>query len=76
MTGAGRTTGAGPRRVVLGAVAAAALVLTGAGSCEAGPGVSPSGEQGDGYGNGGEVGEEGAPGENGAGDEIGGGGGG
>lgn len=63
------------RRVAVGLLASCALLLTGAASCEGGPGVPAQGEQGDGYGNGGEQGEEGAPGEGGAGDEIGGGGG-
>lgn len=63
-----------PRRIVLGAVAAAALVLSGAGSCDGGPGVPEQGEQGDGFGNGGDAGDESAPGEGGAGDEVGGGG--
>ncbi len=61
------------RRAVAGVLAASALLLTGAASCDGGPGVPPEGEQGDGYGNGGDRGEEGAPGEGGAGDEIGGG---
>lgn len=63
------------RRTVAAGVAAAALLLTGAGACESGPGVPANGEQGDGVGNGGDQGDEEAPGEGGAGDEIGGGGG-
>lgn len=63
------------RRWAAGALAAFALLMTGAAACDDGPGVPEQGEQGDGYGNGGEQGEEGAPGEGGAGDEVGGGGG-
>lgn len=63
------------RRVAAALLACFALLLTGAASCDGGPGVPEQGEQGDGSGNGGEQGREGAPGEGGAGDEIGGGGG-
>lgn len=63
------------RRTAAAGLAAAALLLTGAGACESGPGVPPAGEQGDGVGDGGDQGDEQAPGEGGAGDEIGGGGG-
>jgi hypothetical protein len=62
------------RRLAVGVLASCALLLTGAASCDGGPGVPEQGEQGDGSGNGGEQGEEGAPGEGGAGDEVGGGG--
>lgn len=61
------------RRALVSVAAAIGMVLLGAGACEGGPGVPAEGEQGDGYGNGGDVGEEGSPGEGGAGDEIGGG---
>ncbi|HYH29700.1 MAG TPA: hypothetical protein VD903_04880 [Pseudonocardia sp.] len=70
------------RRSVVAVVAAGGLLLTGAGACDdGGPGVGPSGEQGDvddDFGTGGDAGsgEEGSgePGEGGAGDEVGGGG--
>lgn len=61
------------RRVLLAALVGAGLLFTGAAACDdGGPGVSDSGERGDGPGTP-MTGEEG-PGEGGAGDETGGGG--